>query len=28
VTLLREQYVDGGFVVAGWAVPWAVVVPR
>lgn len=28
VTLPRDQYVDGGFVVAGWTVPWAVVVPR
>ncbi len=28
VRLTRQQYVDGGFVVAGWTVPWAVVVPR
>lgn len=28
VHLSREQYVRGGFVVAGWTVPWAVVVPR
>jgi hypothetical protein len=27
VTLARDQYVKGGFVVAGWTVPWAVVVP-
>ncbi len=26
--LTREQYLRGGFVVAGWAEPWAVVVPR
>ena len=28
VTLPRDRYVNGGFVVAGWTVPWAVVVPR
>ena len=28
VRLPRAQYVDGGFVIAGWGVPWAVVVPR
>lgn len=28
VRLTRQQYVEGGFVVAGWRVPWAVVVPR
>ena len=28
VLLPRGQFVDGGFVVAGWTVPWAVVVPR
>lgn len=28
VRLRRDHYVDGGFRVAGWTVPWAVVVPR
>lgn len=26
--LTRDQYARGGFVVAGWTEPWAVVVPR
>lgn len=28
VRVPRGQFVDGGFRVAGWTVPWAVVVPR
>ncbi len=28
VRLNRDQYVAGGFAIAGWTVPWAVVVPR
>jgi hypothetical protein len=28
VRLTRDHYVGGGIVVAGWTVPWAVVVPR
>jgi hypothetical protein len=28
VRLARDQFVGGGFVLAGWTVPWAVVVPR
>ena len=28
VRLARTQYIGGGFVVAGWTVPWVVVVPR
>jgi hypothetical protein len=28
VELPRDQYVGGGFRVAGWTMPWAVVVPR
>lgn len=28
VTLDRDRFVGGGFEIAGWTVPWAVVVPR